>query len=212
LDGRFGDWDGKAGLEDPPGDAHGDACDLVGFSWDQDPDGAGLYFMAQRSAGAGAGSARYQVLIDTDDDGRFDGPRDGRVEVEYAPASDGVVRVQVYRGVLQTATYSGPWGEDSAEGGLRCEWHVQFSSLGVEAGQIVRFEVFSARDTSPATPVADLEDLAARRLADRFPDEGDIQLAPIPTAPAWWVAVPLLLCCFAAAFAAARRRGRPGTR
>ncbi|NPV69110.1 MAG: hypothetical protein HPY55_00510 [Firmicutes bacterium] len=200
LDGEFDDWGGKAHLDDPPGDARRGDYDLVRLYWANNPDQARLYFMVERLEHHKNDHkpVLYVMFIDTDNDGRFNGPADARVDVRYAPKSLGLVTVMVFRGPFPVAGYGGLWGETSDEGGTRCEWPVEFSDIDIEPGQVIRMVLF-ATDNPPNRPsIGAYENLASSGKADRLPDSGDIQWAPVPTAPSWFHLVPLAMCVLAA--------------
>jgi hypothetical protein len=211
IDGEFSDWEGRARLDDPYDDTRDQWDDVRYWYWGTNDGISAVYFMVQRyehygqplekggpqeepaalpdTAGITEGKDKdstqvhYTIFVDCDNNGRFGEPADAVIYADYYPKYSGLALVSVFRGGSRY-TYSGMWGDSLEEGGLRVEWIVTFQHLGIQPGQVLRLVLFAQekRDDwmSPA-PMARYENLARRREADRVPDRGDLQWAPIST-------------------------------
>jgi len=211
IDGEFSDWEAQAHLEDPYDDTKHHWDDVRYWYWGTNDGVSAVYFMVQRYehhgqfyeeggpeeepaalpeiAGIAEGQGKdkkqvhYTIFVDCDNNGRFGEPTDAVVYADHYPKYYGFTLVSVFRGGSRY-TYSGMWGDSDEEGGLRVEWIVTFQHLGIQPGQVLRLVLFAQdkRDDwmSPA-PMAQYEDLVRRREADRIPDRGDLQWAPIST-------------------------------
>lgn len=226
LDGNFGDWEGKAHVDDPE-DAHHDTYDLKSLYWANNPNQDRLYFMIERYEPQNHEVAKrevyYCLFVDTNNNGRMDDPDDRMVDITYQPdefgergerGEHGLVTVDVWRGDVRVGGRRGYWGENSDEGGRKAEFFVTFNEIGTGPGQVIRM-VLVATDRShhsdessghrSETTFEEWNDMVERGGADRLPDSGDLQWSPIPTLP-WWARGALV--GLAVALAAAVGRGR----
>jgi hypothetical protein len=171
LDGRFDDWTGAMSIADKSDDgASGE--DIRFFYWGTNPNDPFIYFMIERYSDprtlAGK-KAAYQIHIDTNNNGRFDGPEDRIVDIMYQPTPDGS---QVLAKITESkkkviSNISGNWGQSDHQGAAKVEARASFADLGIITHQAIRMYVTSA-------PENDF------RAEDRLPDSGDVQFSPVP--------------------------------
>lgn len=238
LDGQFGDWLGKARLEDGYGDTKHHWDDVRYWYWATNDGQSAIFFMVQRYPRHGEGEdleetggeidvqmpffpgvglpgggsspypeledlmqefdsgkgndkakkeAHYTIFVDADNNGQFGDVGDAVIYADYYPKYLGYTGVSVFVRTGSTwarSTYGGFWGENEADGGSRCEFPVPFSNLSIEPGQSLRLILFAQdKRTDPLIPdpISAYEHLVDRREADRVPDQGDLQWAPVST-------------------------------
>lgn len=180
IDGSFGDWSGQAFISDPFNDQVGnEKYDLHEFYWANNLNEEVNYHMIKRQTRDGAPfdgtngqdqDGQFILFIDGNNDGDFTGPSDRIVEIKHEPGNGGVVRLKVrlaeQPSVILNAGWS-KWGETSGEGGLRLEFAVNWSDLGISLGDVIRMYVVSYS-----------QNISNPNVTDRLPDSGDIQWSP----------------------------------
>ncbi len=225
MDGSFEDWEGRAHLADPR-DAHHDTYDLENLYWANNPNQDRLYFMIERYEPENHQDQKkevyYCLFIDTDNNGRFDDANDRVVDITYEPDKSeerGQVTVEVWRGEVRVGRRQGRWGESAEDGGSRAEFYVTFNEIGTGPGYVIRMVLFATDKNHlsegefggrfPAS-FEEWEEMVEEDWADRLPDEGDLQWAPIPTLPPWAQAALAGLAVALVAAGRARHRRRLG--
>jgi hypothetical protein len=183
LDGKFGDWEGQAYMDDPAYDANASG-DIVKFYWATNDGDSNLYFMIERR---GWGEIidllpiEYRLNLDISDNGIYHNDNDRYLLIRYHPFLGGLVVVDLYKGNGSfIKSYSGYWGESTTRGGRKCEFSVSMEDLHMFPAQPIRMYVESHHI-----------------INDRCPNKGDIQWSPIPIMPLW-----ALISIFAAALLA----------
>ncbi len=181
LDGQFSDWTGHMNITDPTGDASHSSADITAFYWANNPDDTTCYWMMERmSSSLPVG---YAVYLDANNNGNFSEHVDRVILVKYRPkSSNSKVSVAIrYPDTWKKLSTSNnnDWGESISEGGRRVEFRASFQDLGISIGHTIRMYAISyvnhdgeeeeeEEDEGPPTP------------ADRVPDTGDVQCAPVP--------------------------------
>ncbi|HEX5501930.1 MAG TPA: hypothetical protein VFW96_04875 [Thermomicrobiales bacterium] len=192
LDGAFGDWAGQACLGDPAEDA-ATRGDIAQFCWATNPDDATLYFEVVRvDQPTNASPATYVVYLDTNNNGVYTDAADRTITVKYQPKNNDTSTVGVTVATAGGATLGstgGDWGDSFETGSTRVEFGAGFADLGITARQPIRFYVTSSD-------------------GDRAPDDGDVQVAPVPVLGLGWALPPLAaLTAGVGLWAGVRQRG-----
>jgi hypothetical protein len=139
LDGAFADWSGQSCISDPPDDAAGPDTDILQFCFATNAGDSSAYFMIQRSDKQGGKPLNLTIYFDTDNNGVYTDAGDTSAQIYYKPKNTSSEVQVTYAG----GSASGDWGEDTTEGGMRVEWSVPFSSMGIAPGQAIRMYVVS---------------------------------------------------------------------
>jgi hypothetical protein len=164
IDGQFDDWVGQPTLADPAGDAPA-RYDIAAIFWATNPGDPTAYFMIQRAPGPPGQvkkSVFYRIFVDTNNDGNYDEASDREIDINFNPGSPvSVVTLSGDGHQIGAATGAG-------DGGQNVEIGVPFAKLGIGPNQTFRFYVAAYTGAADSTP------------ADRAPDSGDIQWAPVP--------------------------------
>jgi hypothetical protein len=185
LSDPFGDGQGgrdeRGDGRDEDGERRPGDADLHLFFWANNVGEEANYWMVQRHTIGGQpydgpngqhSPVEYVVHIDANDNGRYGDRADRKVRVEYLPTGHGSrVTVSVRAGDgrdrgrgdddedgWRVIFRNRDWGDSQLEGGLRVEFYVPWSELGIEFGQSLRMYVTSDDD--------------------RLPDHGDVQWSP----------------------------------
>lgn len=112
----------------------------------------------------------YLLYVDANDDGVFTGSSDRKVEIKHEPDNAGRVRVKVRQAdndsVISDSGWNN-WGETTGEGGLRAEFALSWTDLGINLGDVIRMYMISYQGT-----------VGNPNEKDRLPDSGDIQWSP----------------------------------
>ncbi len=189
IDSQFNDWTDKANLADAFDDHSGsDRRDIAAFYWANNIDEEINFHMLERHTTDGqpydgsngqTGPVRYMVHVDTNNNGDFFEGDDRVIVVTYVPTSNSsLVNVKVYHGnSLIKISDSGwnDWGDSRNEGGLRVEFALDWTDLGIQFGGVIRMYAVSFGGLA-IFPF----------IADRVPDgTADIQWSPASVLGPW---------------------------
>lgn len=192
LDGEFGDWDGQAMLADPADDQSGVVWnDIAALYWANNIDEGVNYHMIERHTANGqpynggngqAFWARYQLFIDTNNNGSYTDNDDRRAVIMYVPLNNsGLTNVKLYPANSNSKLYDSgwnDWGETWSDGGRKVEFALDWDDLGISFGGVIRMYATSFHGLSSSSSVA-----------DRVPDgNADIQWSPASVLGMWVLA------------------------
>jgi hypothetical protein len=183
IDGDFDDWPGQAFISDACDDQSGSdqKYDLHEFYWANNINEEVNYHMIKRHTDEDTcdpfdgdneqeKDGKFILFVDTNDDGVFTGSGDRKIEIKHEPDNSGRVKVKVRQAdnnsVISDSGWNN-WGETEGEGGLRAEFGLSWSDLGISLGDVIRMYVISYKGK-----VGNPDD------KDRMPDTGDIQWSP----------------------------------
>ena len=113
---------------------------------------------------------KFILFIDANNDGDFTTSSDRKVEIKHEPDNSGRVKVKVRQAdndnVISDSGWNN-WGESEGQGGLRAEFALSWSDLGISLGDVIRMYVISYSGT-----------VGNPNERDRLPDSGDVQWSP----------------------------------
>lgn|GEM_PF-473529 len=166
LDGNFGDWRGRSGIDDMTGDGRS-GVDFKRVDWALNVNDPRLYFKIERYRPKNPETPlECRMFIDINGNGRYTDKIDKFADIVYQPRNQlrGDVSVQLYNmSGKVVGKYSGAWGDGIQQGGRRFEF-----ALSTEELQVL-----------PAQPLhLYISDVSGR--FDNMPDSSDIQWSPFP--------------------------------
>jgi len=180
IDGSFSDWGGEAFISDPCEDNSGDErYDPHEFYWANNLNEEVNYHMIKRHTeecdpfdgdNELEDDGKFILFIDANNDGDFTTSSDRKVEIKHEPDNSGRVKVKVRQAdndnVISDSGWNN-WGESEGQGGLRAEFALSWSDLGISLGDVIRMYVISYSGT-----------VGNPNERDRLPDSGDVQWSP----------------------------------
>jgi len=178
IDGVFPDWSGQAFLVDPYDDQSGDyQNDLHELYWANNLNEEVNYHMIKRHTQDGLAfdgsnendkKGKFYLYVDTNNNGDFDESVDRKVEVTHESNNGGRVKVKVRQSdndnIISDSGWN-DWGEPEGTGGLRAEFALSWSDLGISLGDVIRMYVVTYGGKN-------------KDVKDRLPDSGDVQWSP----------------------------------
>lgn len=178
IDGSFSDWSGQAFLVDPYDDQSGGyEYDLHELYWANNLNEEVNYHMIKRHTQDGLpfdGSnendkrGKFYLYVDTNNNGTFNESGDRKVEITHESNNGGRVKVKVRQAdndsIISDSGWN-DWGESEGEGGLRAEFALSWTDLGISLGDVIRMYVVTYGGKN-------------KDVKDRLPDSGDIQWSP----------------------------------
>lgn len=196
LDGLFSDWQDRSYIDDPRDDIVNPAGDTKRLYWGFNKGEGQIFFSVVRYEDEKPpnGNQNHKISgkihFDINDNGDYKDPVDKTGYFQYNPNS-GKVRTRLYRNDPHDDSpiwqEEGFWG-DSQGNGLQFELFYPFQELGIIINQPIRFyatTTFSKNDNPDSDDDWVLEDefrdeKLYKHDFDLIPNEGDIQVNPVP--------------------------------